>query len=229
MCGRFTLRARPQAVAEAFELLELSDLSPRYNIAPTQPVASVRLDPDRGGRVLVWQRWGLIPSWARDPSIGNRMINARAETVATKPAFRNAFAARRCLIVADGYYEWQKTAEGKQPYFIHRRDDAPFAFAGLWERWGPERLESCTIITTAANASMRSLHDRMPVILQPADYSRWLDPAVRDGEALASVLRPARDDLLAADPVQPVVNNPRNDVPECVSPIGPPQRDSESP
>jgi putative SOS response-associated peptidase YedK len=224
MCGRFTLRARPQAVAEAFELLELPDLSPRYNIAPTQLIASVRFDADRGSRVLVRQRWGLIPSWADDPSIGNRMINARAETVATKPAFRKAFAARRCLIVADGFYEWQKTAEGKQPYFMHRRDDAPFAFAGLWERWGPERQESCTIITTTANATMRSLHDRMPVIVQPKDYGAWLDPACQGGEALAPILRPAPEDLLVVEPVRPLANSPRNDIPECVVPIDPTRR-----
>ena len=213
--------ARPQDVAEAFELLELPDLSPRYNIAPTQQVASVRYDAERGGRILSWQRWGLVPSWADDLAIGNRMINARAETVATKPAFRKAFATRRALIVADGFYEWQKTAEGKQPYFIHRPDDTPFAFAGLWERWGPEKLETCTIITTTANATMQSLHERMPVVVSPQDYQKWLDPELRDPAVLERILRPAAEDFFALVPVRPLVNNPRNDVAECVVPMRP--------
>jgi len=220
MCGRFTLRARPQAVAEAFELLELPDLSPRYNIAPTQTVATVRFDPAQGGRVLTRQRWGLVPSWADDPAIGNRMINARAETVATKPAFRKAFSTRRCLVVADGFYEWQKTPEGKQPYFMARPDNAPFAFAGLWECWGPERMETCTIITTSANESMRPLHDRMPVILSPTDYATWLNPHTHDRQQLESLLRPAANDLLIAAPVRTLVNSPKNDVPECAEPVG---------
>jgi putative SOS response-associated peptidase YedK len=220
MCGRFTLRARPHAVAEAFELLELPDLSPRYNIAPTQSVATVRFDPEQRRRVIALQRWGLVPKWADSLSIGNRMINARAEGIATKPAFRQAFVARRCLVVADGFYEWHKTPDGKQPYFIHRPDHAPLAFAGLWERWGPENLESCTIIATAANPMMRGLHERMPVILQPADYDRWLDPALRARESLEALLQPAADDLLQAEPVTTLVNSPKNDQPECVQPIG---------
>lgn len=214
------MRARPQAVAEVFELLELPDYSPRYNIAPTQQVASVRFDPARGRRVLAWQRWGLIPSWAKDMAIGNRMINARAETVASKPAFRKAFTTRRSLIVADGFYEWHATGDGKQPFFIHRRDSGPLAFAGLWERWGPEQLESCTIITTTANAMMRTLHERMPVIIPPENFSRWLDPNVQDRDTLESMLQPAADDLLVAEPVSTTVNNPRHEVPECVVPLG---------
>jgi len=219
MCGRFTLRTRPQAVVEAFELLELPDLTPRYNIAPTQLVATVRYDPARQARVLAWQRWGLVPKWAPDLSIGNRMINARGETVATKPAFRQAFATRRCLVVTDGFYEWHKTTAGKQPYFIHRADDAPFAFAGLWERWGPEHLETCTIITTTANRSMAELHERMPVILAPHDYSLWLDPAMRDVPTLERLLRPAAEDLLRFDAVTTLVNSPRNESPDCVVPV----------
>ncbi len=218
MCGRFTLRTRPQAVVEAFELLEYPDLTPRYNIAPTQAVATVRYDAERQGRICVWQRWGLVPKWAADLSIGNRMINARGETVGTKPAFRQAFVARRCLVVADGFYEWHKTAAGKQPYFIHRADDAPLAFAGLWERWGPENIESCTIITTAANQAMAGLHERMPVILAPQDYAQWLDPAVRDVPTLERLLRPAAEDLLRFDAVTTLVNSPRNESPECIVP-----------
>ena len=223
MCGRFTLRTRPQAVAQAFDLLEPpAEFAARYNIAPSQPVAAVRFDATRGGRVLFWPRWGLVPSWADNPAIGNRMINARAEGIATKPAFRRAFKLRRCLIVADGFFEWHKEGASKQPFLIHRADNAPFAFAGLWECWGPDRLESCTIITTAANESLRSLHDRMPAILAPHDYARWLDPSAQDVTALAELLRPAANDLLAAVPVSTTVNNPRNDVPECVQPLGEP-------
>lgn len=219
MCGRFTLRSRPQAVAEAFELLELPDLSPRYNIAPTQSVATVHFDLERHQRVLRWQRWGLVPRWAKSLAVGAGMINARAEGIATKPAFRQAFTARRCLVVADGFYEWQKTPEGKQPYFLHREDDSPLAFAGLWEQWGPDHLESCTIITTSANRLMSGLHERMPVILKPEDYTRWLDPALRDRKVLESLLQPAAEDLLRIDAVTTLVNNPRNEQPECVVPL----------
>ena len=156
MCGRFTLRTRPQAVAEAFDLFEPpAEFAPRYNIAPSQPVAAVRFDAASSGRALFWPRWGLVPSWADSPAIGNRMINARAEGIATKPAFRQAFKSRRCLIVADGFYEWHKDGTAKQPFLISRPDGAPFGFAGLWESWGPDRMETCTIITTAANDSLR--------------------------------------------------------------------------
>ncbi|MFO0898004.1 MAG: SOS response-associated peptidase [Pirellulales bacterium] len=163
MCGRFTLRQVPH---EWVKQLALPIFSPRYNIAPTQQVLAIR--QREGIREAVELRWGLIPSWADDPKIGNRLINARAETVATKPAFRQAYKRRRCLILADGFYEWQKQGKTKQPYFIHRPDDQPFAFAGLWEWWKGNVLEiaSCTIITTEANELMRPLHDRMPVILQ---------------------------------------------------------------
>ena len=181
MCGRFLLHAPVEVLQRAFGFAERPNLQPRYNIAPTQTVAIVRRKDDGGGRELALVRWGLIPSWAKDASIGGRLINARAETVAEKPAFRGAFRRRRALVPADGFYEWRKR-EGdrpKQPLLIRRRDGQPFALAGLWEHWrGPEgEVQTCTIVTTAANVVLAPIHDRMPVILDPASYDRWLDPA----------------------------------------------------
>ncbi len=172
-------------------------------------------------------RWGLVPHWARDAAIGNRMINARAETVAEKPAFRAAFRQRRCLIAADGIYEWRKAPDGaKQPYFIRRADDAPFAFAGLWERWrtpgdgthGGEPLETCAIITTEANQTLAPIHHRMPVILAADDHDAWLDPEPPSAAALTALLRPAPADAVIAQPVGRHVNNARNDDPACIAP-----------
>ncbi|MCS7040325.1 MAG: SOS response-associated peptidase, partial [Anaerolineae bacterium] len=180
MCGRFTLTASGDELASLFDLEQAPNLEPRYNIAPTQPVAVVRLDREGRRREFTLMRWGLIPSWAKDIHIGNRLINARAETLTEKPAFRTAFRRRRCLIPANGFYEWQKpTAGRKQPYFIGLPDRRPFAFAGLWEHWeGADGsvLDSCAIITTAANERVRVLHDRMPVILERTDFGDWLDP-----------------------------------------------------
>jgi putative SOS response-associated peptidase YedK len=220
MCGRFTLRSSSTKVAETFGLSEAPLFEPRYNIAPTQPVAAVRATPE--GRQLASLRWGLIPSWADDPSIGYRMINARSETVATKPSFRSAFKNRRCLIPADGYYEWQKTDGKKQPYLIGMRDGTPFAFAGLWEHWerGQEPIESCTILTTAANDLTGPIHDRMPVILDPKDFDLWLDPQVQDPKALEPFLRPHVAETMMAYQVSTLVNNPRNEDPRCVEPSG---------
>ncbi|MGD8725986.1 MAG: SOS response-associated peptidase, partial [Gemmatimonadales bacterium] len=166
--------------------------------------------------------WGLIPSWAKDPTIGNRMINARAETVATKPAFEGAFKHRRCLIPADGFYEWQKTGSRKQPYYIGRRDGSVFAFAGLWERWadeGHDPIETFTIITTTPNDLLAPIHDRMPVILPTDRYDEWLDPANTETEALQSLLGPAPAADLTATPVSTYVNSPHNEGPECVRPL----------
>jgi putative SOS response-associated peptidase YedK len=217
MCGRFTLRSKAADVAKAFGLLEVPDVPPRFNIAPTQGVPIVRVGDD-GNRGLSFAHWGLIPSWAEDPAIGNRMINARADTVATKPSFRTAYKKRRCLLVADGFYEWQKTGAKKQPYYIRLKDDGPFAFAGLWERWkrDDKAIESCTIITTDANELMQPIHDRMPVILQPDAYELWLDPAVQEPERLQPLLRPFAAGEMAAYPVSTVVNSPRNERAECV-------------
>ncbi len=220
MCGRFTLHTPAHALAEAFGVPERPNLAPRYNIAPTQAVAAVRRA--EGGRELVMLRWGLIPAWAEDAAIGNRMINARAESVAGKAAFRTAFQLRRCLVAADGFYEWQKTGGGaKQPYFVRLLSEAPFAIAGLWERWRPptgEAVESCTLITTAANALLAPIHDRMPVILGPADYDAWLDPDPPSAGALTALLRPYPADQMTAFAVSRLVNDPRNDTDACIAP-----------
>ena len=172
-------------------------------------------------------RWGLIPSWAKDPSIGNRLINARGETVATKPAFRVAFRQRRCLVVADGYYEWKKQGRQKQPYYIHLQDGQPVAMAGLWERWQPnggeaiQPRETFTIITRSANEQTRDIHDRMPALLAEEDYGAWLDPKVKDSQQLMALLNPVESPTLVADPVSTFVNSPRNDDPRCIEPMTP--------
>ena len=221
MCGRFTLRAAASVIAEQFAVFDFPPFSPRFNVAPSQPVPVVRL---RGGgdvgprRELVAMQWGLVPSWANDPAIGGRLINARAETVGQKPAFRAAYRSRRCLVVADGFYEWQRAGRRRQAYFFHRPDDGPFGFAGLWEHWeGAEggSLESCTIVTTEAGATVRPVHDRAPVIVGAGDYEAWLDPAV-PMERVASLLRPAAAGELVAVAVGSYVNDARHEGPECI-------------
>jgi putative SOS response-associated peptidase YedK len=224
VCGRFTLRASGERLAEAFGLSAQPSLFPRYNIAPTQAVPVIRVlraNPGTKERELVPLRWGLVPSWADDPAIGNRLINARSETVADKPSFRGAFRHRRCLIPADGFFEWRKEGKVKQPVYVQRRDGQPFAFAGLWEEWEREGevIESCAIITTAANDLMAEFHDRMPVILDPKDYDLWLDPQVQDPRLLEPLLRPYSSGELVAHPVSQMVNNPRNEGPGCVEPL----------
>src|SRR5918993_4030416 len=185
MCGRYTLRTPIDILAEGFEIQEYpSSITPNYNVAPTQEIAAV-VEEEDDKRKLEMFHWGLIPSWAKDPSIGNKMINARAETVSEKPSFRTAFKKRRCLIVADGFYEWQKTDNGKQPFYIRMKDSSPFAFAGLWESWDRgEEIRSCSIITTDANDLMGQIHHRMPVILPPENYGVWLDSDFDEKEAL---------------------------------------------
>jgi putative SOS response-associated peptidase YedK len=219
VCGRFTLRTPASQLVEVFELLRRPEIVPRYNIAPTQPVAVVRSDGK--SRELSLLRWGLVPSWSKDPRMGPPMINARADTIATKPAFRSAFVRRRCLIPADGFYEWKKEEKGtKQPFFIQLAKEHFFAFAGLWEQWtgaeGPQ-LESCTIITTEANELLRPLHDRMPVILREEDYAGWLDPKQQDKEILQGFLKPYPSEEMTTYPVSPFVNSPKNDAPQCVA------------
>jgi putative SOS response-associated peptidase YedK len=216
MCGRFTQAADGEIIFKVFALPEPPAMPPRYNIAPTQDVAAVRAVD--GGRRLAMLHWGLIPSWAKERAMGARMINARAETLAEKPAFRSAFRARRCLIVADGFYEWQKVGGRKQPYFIRFRDGRPFGFAGLWERWhreGEEAVESCTIVTTEANELLAPIHDRMPVIVEPEQFALWLDPSVSDINRVAGLLRPFSAGAMEAYPVSFLVNNPANDAPAC--------------
>jgi putative SOS response-associated peptidase YedK len=230
MCGRYTLRTPLSVLAQQF-LFELGDLpadlklAPRYNIAPTQTIAAVRQLEPGGPRRLALLHWGLIPSWAKDAKLAASTINARGETVAEKPAFRTAFARRRCLVLADGYFEWKAVGKKKQPLWFRMQDERPFAFAGLWERWrGPAGtpedqppLESCTIVTTAANALSANVHDRMPVILDPADYGLWLDPAMTDKDRLQTLLQPYPAEAMKAEPVSMRVNSVKNDDPECVA------------
>lgn len=215
-------------MTELFSIGDMPDLSPRYNIAPTQAVATVvatsdPTTPQGSGeafrRAIRMMRWGLIPSWADDPAIGSRMINARAETLSTKPSFRSAFKRRRCLILADGFYEWKKLDCGKQPYHIRVRGGEPFAFAGLWERWsgaegGP--IDSCTIITTEPNELLATVHDRMPVILDRGDYDRWLDVSGDEPAHAAALLRSFPAERMEAYPVSTLVNSPANDNPKCI-------------
>ncbi len=224
MCGRYSLILAATDLAACFGLTEVPDFGPRYNIAPSQPVAVVRLDRESQQRQLDLLRWGLIPSWAKDPSGGYRMINARAETVAEKPSFRSAFRTRRCLVIADGFYEWKKEGKEKRPCYIRAQDGQPFAFAGLWESWEDRQapgtvVESCTIITTEANELLRPVHERMPVILSPGDYDLWLDPQEKETQRLLSLLRPAAAGLLTLYPVSLTVNKVTNEGPECVAPV----------
>ena len=218
MCGRFTLRSPVESIASLFDGLAMPEWKPRFNIAPTQPVACVR---NRTGNAAIDRlRWGLVPSWAKDPGIGARMINARGETVASKPAFRNAFRTRRCLVLADGFYEWKKIGQQKYPFYITRPDDMLFCMAGLWETWGPvnQSVETCTIITTEANATLKPLHERMPVILGSDDYDFWLDTEFCDQTRLQELLRPVPNQDLVMREVSRVVNKVANDSPACIEP-----------
>ena len=222
MCGRFALYSDPFTLARRFETEELPELRPRYNIAPTQNIPIVR--EESGARRFALARWGLIPHWAKDMKIGYSTINARAETVASKPAFRNAFKHRRALIPADGYFEWQVIpgSKTKQPWFIALRDREPMAFAGLWERWRSpegEELESCSIIVTDANEIMRPIHDRMPVILAPEDWVAWLEAEAKDAQALQNMLKPYPVEGMVAWLVSTKVNSPRNDSTECLEEV----------
>lgn len=222
MCGRFTLFEADKILSKEFGVSDIPTLSPRYNIAPSQPVTAVRATFTGSGRELALLRWGLIPSWSKDPAIGNRLINARAETVSEKPSFRNAFRRHRCLIPASGFYEWRRQERGKQPYFVRMRDERLFSFAGLWDRWeSPDKgvIETCTILTTVANAVLAPIHDRMPVILPRGEYGRWLDPALRDPDALAPLLVPFSPEEMLAFPVSPRVNAPTVDDEKCISPL----------
>ncbi|MCW5939539.1 MAG: SOS response-associated peptidase [Fimbriimonadaceae bacterium] len=213
MCARYVFFSG-KAFSDQFGGLAIPDLGPRYNIAPTQPVVAVASGPE--AKVL---QWGLVPSWAKDPSIGARMINARAETVAEKPSFRTAFKRRRCLLPADGFYEWVGEKGHKQPFFL-QVEPTPFAFAGLWEIWeGPDGyLETCTIITTEANDAVRPIHDRMPVVIDQVDYGQWLDTAARP-ESLMPLLAPAAPDRVKMWPVGKAVGNPRIEGPELIEAI----------
>jgi len=221
MCGRFSQSLAGDAIAQAFQLAEVPDWQPRHNIAPTQTIPAI-MATEKSDRHFKPLRWGLIPSWSKDPAIGVKMINARSETVAEKPSFRSAFKRHRCLILADGFYEWRKQSGKKQPFYFQLQDGSPFAFAGLWERWQAlegDVLETCTILTTEANQLVAQVHDRMPVILPTDRYDQWLDPTPQPSEPLQALLRPYDADRMSAYPVSVSVNSPWNDVPECVTPI----------
>jgi putative SOS response-associated peptidase YedK len=227
MCGRFTLTADADTLREAFALGEssaptLAQLIPRYNIAPSQPVAVVVADSD-GARKLEFFKWGLIPSWAKDPKIGYKMINARAETLAEKASFRAALKKRRCLVLADGFYEWKKDGKTKTPMHIQLKSGEPFAFAGLYEFWKPPDAEafvkSCTLITTSPNSLMEKIHDRMPVILKPQAYDLWLTPGELSAEKSLPLLKPFAASQMKAARVSTLVNSPANDSPECIKPL----------
>jgi len=220
MCGRYAFFSPAEAVRRTFALDDVPELEPRYNVAPTQDVPAVRA-AEEGARRFAMLHWGLVPKWAKERAIGNRMINARAETLAEKPSFRDAFRKRRCLVLTDGWYEWQVAPGGKQPWFIRMKDARPFAFAGLWERWkdpaNGSLLESCTIVTTGAAASIRRIHDRMPVVLAESDWDRWLDTAFSDTESLSELLRPYDAGELEAWPVSREVNAPKNQGPGLIA------------
>lgn len=221
MCGRFTLTVNPADLQENFQNYSFpQQFAPRFNIAPTQPVLAIPNDDQNTADFFIW---GLIPMWAKDPSIGNRMINARGETLEEKPAFRGSLKYKRCLILADGFYEW-KSSPGKKvktPFFIHMKDRKPFAFAGLWDSWNSpdgSQIKSCTIITTQPNELTSIIHDRMPVILHPRDYAKWLDPSAQTPEQLKPLLKPFPAEMMNAYPVSTLVNTPANDIPELVVP-----------
>lgn len=219
MCGRFNLRATSAELQIFFDLFREPDVTPRYNIAPTQSTPVCRLD-EEGERELVPLRWGLIPSWSKDMKIGASLINARAETVSEKPSFRTPFKNRRCLVPASGFYEWLREGKLKQPYHIHQVDDSVFAMAGIWERWsrGEQPIESFSILTTSANQLMRTVHDRMPVIIAPELFSEWLAPDA-EPEFLTSVIQPYEWTRFETVSVSTVVNNARNETPECIQPV----------
>ena len=215
MCGRFTLRTPQSKLVETFGLEIDASIVPRYNISPAQRVLVFR-ENDAGQRTMQDLLWGFVPHWAKDTKSG--FINARAETVAEKPAYKHAFLHRRCLVPADGFYEWAQAAGGKQPYYFTMKDERPFAFAGIWSTWnkGPEPVHSCAIITTNANSVVEPMHDRMPVILKPQDYDAWLDPHNEHEPGLLKLLAPYEAAEMTARRVTRLVNSPKNDVPDCI-------------
>jgi putative SOS response-associated peptidase YedK len=220
MCGRFTFAISPEMLAEMFGITVLADLPRRYNIAPTQQVLAVRTSDE--GRRADFLRWGLVPSWAKDPSMGSRMINARSESIHEKPAFRHAIRYRRCIIPAGGFYEWMEQGGKKYPLYVRIKESAIMGFAGIWDHWkNPEgeTLETCSILTTASNRLIRPLHDRMPVILRPEEYDLWLDRNITEPDRLKPLYEPFPANLMEMYPVSPLVNNPRNDSPACIEPL----------
>lgn len=222
MCGRFTLNTPPEIIARAFDLPEVPDLAPRYNIAPSQMVPVIRETADHKRQVEL-MKWGLVPSWwKKDPGIGYKTINARAEGIADKPFFRAPFRNRRILIPTSGFYEWRHENGHKQPYFIHMKDAPVFAFAGLWDRWHtPDNqvLDTFTIITTDANTLLSHVHDRMPVMVPPEDYEIWLDPDNHNTVLLEHMLKPFEPEQMDMYPVSTAVNSPKNDDASLIEPV----------
>ena len=222
MCGRFTLTVNPADLQDTFSDFNFpAKFAPRFNIAPSQPVLAIPNDEKYTADFFVW---GLIPMWAKDPEIGNRLINARGETLAEKPSFRGSYRHKRCLILSDGFYEWKTfgSRKTKTPYYIHMQNRKPFAIAGLWDHWeSPDgsSIKTCTIITTTPNELMESIHDRMPVILHPRDYAKWLNPAPQTPESLQPLIKPFPADAMTAHPVSTLVNKVTNDTPELVVPV----------
>lgn len=222
MCGRFTLRTPTQSVAELFRQITIPELHPTYNIAPTHQVASVRFSTAHNAPEFTYLKWGLLPGWANDIRMGARMINARSETLHEKPAFRSAFKQRRCLILADGFYEWKATPDGKEPVYITLKSDVPFCMAGLWEHNSnieSEPIESCTIITTTANDLLAPLHERMPVILPTEKQAVWIDPSFQDQNTLRSFLTPLESDRMQFHAVSRSVNRVAYNQPDCIQPV----------
>lgn len=219
MCGRFCQKSPSKKIAQKFGVEAVPPLLERFNVAPSQPVLGIR--ELVGRREAAFFKWGLVPCWADDPSIGNKLINARSETITEKPSFREAFLRRRCLVPADGFYEWARRGDRKRPYYFRMRDGEPFAIAALWERWegGGEPLETCTLLTTEANELLGGIHDRMPVILRPEEYGLWLDREAQSPETLRPLLRPYPGDEMEFYPVSPFINSPSNDGPFCVEEI----------
>jgi putative SOS response-associated peptidase YedK len=223
MCGRYRLSRSKQFIEEHFDTVSSEEeWTPRYNIAPTQPVPVIRQNPKEPVRDLSLVRWGLIPSWAKDSSVAAKMINARSETASTKPAFRDALKSRRCLIPADGFYEWMRTAKAKQPYCFEVDEGKLFAFAGIWDRWkdpSGKTIETCSILTTTPNAVTSPVHDRMPVILDPDCYDLWLDPGMRDVVAASEMLKPSDARRMRCFPISTRINHVANDDAACSSPV----------
>lgn len=222
MCGRYRLSRRKQIIEEHFDAASDEDWTPRYNIAPTQPVPIIRQHPQQPKRVMSLVRWGLIPSWSTNASGAARMINARSDTAHVLPAFKNALKLRRCLIPADGFYEWQKRGSSRQPYCFEAKDGELFALAGLWERWKDPNgkwVKSCSILTTAPNAVTSPVHDRMPIILHPESYDLWLDPGMHDIAGVQNLLKPCDAAFLRSYRIGKRVNNVANDDAECATPV----------
>jgi putative SOS response-associated peptidase YedK len=224
MCGRYRLTRKKEILAEHFGIEPPDNWQPRYNVAPTQDVPVIRQHPGEPRRLASTMRWGLIPFWSKDPSVGFKMINARSEGIADKPAFKEALRKRRCLIPADGFYEWQKSGGKKRPFCFTLADESPFAFAGLWERWKDSEgklVETCSIITTTPNRLTEDVHDRMPVILHPEDYDLWLDPGFQKTEDLCALLKPYEPEAMKRYEVSPRVGSVQFDDPECAAPLEP--------